>query len=421
VEQRKVTYQLYPTKKQQEQLQGQLQAHQRLYNAALEHRIWAYRSRQETVRFSQQCRELTQLRRDDPDYQKLNAQSCQVTLKRLDLAFQHFFRRVRTRKGKAGFPRFKSLRRFSGWGYKTHGDGWRLLAGEGQRNGKLRVSGVGLITIRGRARTPGTPKTMEIQHRQGKWYASVTLNCEPKRQKGRLAAGLDWGTAKFSTLAFEDGCTKEIENPRHINQAMGKLRKAQRNLSRKKRGSKNRTKARGQVARLHAQVANKRRDFLHKLSAQLIGMLALIATEKLNVKAMTSSARGTKEDPGKNVRQKAGLNRSILDTSPSAFLQLLRYKAEEAGVEWVEIPTRHVKPSQTCHVCGKQRRKSLSDRMHECKCGVICGRDENAARVMLAWALKKLSRREPAWCGGGSLDPPLKHETPPEAPFAQVV
>ena len=420
MEQRKVTYRLYPTKHQKSLLDDLLVAHQRLYNAALEHRIWAYRSHKDSINFSQQCLELTQLRKEQPEYEKINAQSCQVTLKRLDWAFQHFFRRVKTGKEKAGFPRFKSLNRYPGWGYKTHGDGWRLLAGEGQRNGKLRVSGVGKITIRGKARTPGNPKTMEIRHKNGQWFASITLNCEPKRKSGQKSAGLDWGVESFSTLAFEDGTTETIKNPRHINQAIDQLRRAQRDLSRKKRGSNNRIKARRKVTVLHAKVANKRSDFLHKKSAQLVSELQLIATEKLNIKGMTSSARGTKENPGKNVKQKAGLNRSILDTSPAAFLQMLRYKAEEAGIEWVEVPTRKVKPSQTCHVCSRQSKKNLSDRIHECECGVRCGRDENAARVMLAWAYKKLSRREPAWCGGGSLDPPLKHETPSAAIAAQV-
>src|SRR5690606_21338003 len=90
-----------------------------------------------------------------------NAQSEQVTLKRLDLAFQHFFRRVK--KGETpGFPRFKPLHRFKGWGYKTHGDGWRLITNERMQHGTLRLSGVGKVPIRGKPRTPGTPKTCEI-------------------------------------------------------------------------------------------------------------------------------------------------------------------------------------------------------------------------------------------------------------------
>jgi putative transposase len=206
--QRKVTYRLYPSTKQEEGLRLLLGRHQRLYNAALEQRISAYRRQGKTVSFAEQCRDLTALRGEDPDYGGVNAQSCQVTLKRLDLAFKHFFRRVRERKSKAGFPRFKSLRRFSGWGYKTHGDGWRLQAGEGMKHGRVRLSGVGDIRIRGKARTEGTPKTLEVMHKQGRWYASVTVVCEPKRARlGNGAAGLDWGVETFATVANQDGST----------------------------------------------------------------------------------------------------------------------------------------------------------------------------------------------------------------------
>jgi putative transposase len=392
-----------------------LAKHQQLYNALLEQRITAYRRQRKTLSFAEQCREITALRRECPEFAELNCNSMQVAAKRVALAFQHFFRRVRQRKGKAGFPRFKSLRRFSGWGYKTHGDGWRLQAGDRMQHGYLRLSGVGNIRIRGKARTPGTPKAAEVMHKQGRWYASVTVVCEPKRARvGNGAAGLDWGVETFATVANHDGSTLCIENPRHLQQARAQLRSAQRQLARKKRGSRNRDKARREVAALHRKVGNRRHDFLHQQSAALVAVLAVLATEKLQVANMTRSAKGTVEAPGKNVRQKAGLNRNILDTAPAAFLQMLKYKAEEAGTEWVEVPTRQVKPSQTCHGCGHQRKKPLAERQHRCECGACCSRDENAARVMLAFALTGAGR-EPARCGGMAIGPPVKHETPARA------
>ena len=110
----------------------------------------------------------------------------------------------------------------------------------------------------------------------------------------------------------------------------------------------------------------------------------MIATEKLNVSNMTVSAKGTIEIPGKNVKQKAGLNRCILDTSPAAFLDKLKYKIEEADGTWVGVPTQKVKPSQTCPACGHQEKKKLSDCVHHCaKCGYHEDRDRAAARVML--------------------------------------
>jgi putative transposase len=399
---RKVTYRMYPTTKQAKALEHLLTLHQGLYNAALEQRKTAYRRQRVSVGYAEQCRDLTALRANDPQYASLNAQSAQVTLKRVELAFQHFFRRVRERSGKAGYPRFKSLRRFSGWGYKTHGDGWRLLPGERMRHGRLRLLGVGTVKIRGQARTIGEPKTCEIQHKDGRWYASITMECCPQRQAGPLAAGMDWGVETMATLALLDGTMLHIENPRHTRRGLVQLRHAQQSLSRKRHGSKNREKARRVVAALHRRVANRRRDFLHQTSAWLITLIGLLVTEHLAIQRMTANGGC----------RKRGLNREILSTAPALFLQMLRYKAEEAGSHFAEAPTRRLKASQTCHRCGRQAKKSLADRVHRCPCGVICPRDDNSALVLLHYAL---TSQELAGCGETTRVVSVKHETPPQA------
>jgi putative transposase len=110
----------------------------------------------------------------------------------------------------------------------------------------------------------------------------------------------------------------------------------------------------------------------------------MIVTEELTVRNMTASARGTVEEPGRNLAQKAGLNRSILDTAPAMFLNMLRHKAEEAGTELILVNTGKHKPSQTCPACGAVRKKALSERVHTCaSCGFSCGRDEAAAMNLL--------------------------------------
>jgi len=139
---RKVTYKLYPSKRQAASLLVILRLHQQLYNAALEHRIGAYKKAGKSIVFFEQCAELTVLRKEIESSDQLNAQSCQVTLKRLDLAFQAFFRRIKKGDKRAGFPRFKSLNRYAGFGFKTHGDGWKLEAGQDNKHGMLRISGV---------------------------------------------------------------------------------------------------------------------------------------------------------------------------------------------------------------------------------------------------------------------------------------
>ncbi|MHB8146342.1 MAG: RNA-guided endonuclease InsQ/TnpB family protein, partial [Vulcanimicrobiaceae bacterium] len=359
---RKVVYRLYPSRAQEAALLDMLGLHQRLYNAALEQRKAAWRLQRKSLSAYDQSRDLTQLRACDERYAALNAQSAQVTLHRLHLAFAAFFRRCK--KGQTpGFPRFRSFDRFSGWGYKTHGDGFRFTPGDGNRHGRLRLSGVGTMPVRGHARTPGEVTTCEIQHKAGRWYTSITVVCQPQRTGGHAPIGLDWGVETFATLAHEEGGFSAIENPRFFARMKAKLEAAQQELAHKKKGSKNRRKARRVVAAIHCKTAAKRLDFLHRTSAKLVAQSWLIATETLNIKAMTGSAKGTVESPGRKVAQKAGLNREILATAPRAFLDMLRYKAAEAGIAYVEVPSRKVKPSQTCSGCGIQRKKPLSERM----------------------------------------------------------
>src|SRR5450755_4174546 len=172
---RKIVYRMYPSPSQDTALLDMLGMHQRLYNAALERRIAAWQRTRTSVGFSKQCADLTELRAANDMYAGLNAQSSQVTLKRLDLAFQAFFRRVKS-GDEPGFPRFKSFGRFSGWGYKTHGDGFRFTPGNGkvsrrkdgprQRHGILRLSGIGNVQARGRARTPGEVTTCEVRRKR---------------------------------------------------------------------------------------------------------------------------------------------------------------------------------------------------------------------------------------------------------------
>jgi putative transposase len=260
---RKITYRLYPSKRQEEAMRLLFDAHRHLYNAALEQRIWAYRSQKKSIDFKEQCRELTQLRAEDPLYRSINAQSSQVTLRRLHLAFQHFFRRVRQNK-KAGFPRFRSAARFKGWGYKTHGDGWRLFPGEEMKHGHLRLSGVGNIKLRGRARSEGTPKTMEIIRDHGRWYASVTIACAPMRKSGTQEIGFDWGLESF--LTFDEGGV--VVNPRHLSQSQSKISHLQRQKSKKKRGGSNRKKVVLQLAREYRRSSNRRKPVLNVAHAR---------------------------------------------------------------------------------------------------------------------------------------------------------
>lgn len=398
---RKVTYRIYPNIKQAECLLNVLALHQRVYNSALEDRIRIYREQNKSISFVDQCKTLTKWRHTHKELASLNAQSLQVTLKRLDLAFQAFYRRIKNNE-KPGFPRFKPLQRFSGWGYKSHGDGWRLFPGNQGKHGQLRLSGIGMLSLRGKARTLGVPKTLEIVHKSGKWYASVTIECEPKRTSGTKAIALDWGVEKFLTTHDSQGETTIIDNPRYVKSALKKLKLLQQSVSRKtNKQSHNRKKAVKSLAKLHSQVANKRKNFHHQTAAKLVKENGLIATEALSIKTMTKSGGNRKK----------GLNREILSTAPAQFHQILKSKAEEAGTIWVEIPTRQVKPSQTCYRCKIQQKKTLSERWHSCACGAECDRDENSARVILDDSLLRVSGQELAEVGSRRGLAMLNHET----------
>ncbi|MBO9427903.1 RNA-guided endonuclease TnpB family protein [Sulfitobacter sp. R18_1] len=405
MDQRRVTYKLYPTSAQIVQLERLHDNHRALYNAALQERMDAYKKHEISIRKGDQEKSVTQIRADDPEYRSINAQSLQVTLKRVDEAYQHFFRRVKKGSGKAGFPRFKSKDRFSGWGYKSHGDGWTLKPGEGFRHGRLRLSGVGTIKIRGEARTPGRPKVCSITRKSDGWWASVVLECETHREiapDARPALGLDWGVETYATLAWgvESSEAQEVKNERLWQQSSEDLKDAQRDLSKALRGKRSKRAQRHKrvLAKRHRKLANRRKNHIHQLTSQLVKHNKMIVTESLTVSNMTRSAKGTEEAPGRNVAQKSGLNREILDTSPSAFLKALTYKAEEAGCELIIAPTRSLKPSQRCPVSGATVKKRLQDRSHELPDGSVISRDHAAAATMLRWGLEQQGKPV-SWLG----------------------
>ena len=386
---RRATFRIYPTPAQERGLHYTLKMHQRLYNAALEERIGAYRTGK-SLSFSEQSRELKTVRSEDPAYKALCSQAMNATLRRLEDAYKNFFRRVKERKkgggDPCGFPRFKGIDRYVGWGW-TGRQGWELVLTDG--GAKLQLSKFGesgeptTLRLRGSLRNAGEPRTCNICKDGDRWYASVAYACEPLRAKGRGIIGIDWGLLVYATIVYADNTCEKIENPRYLRDALEELRIAQQILAHKtKYGTRRRFLAKKRVQDIHRKVRDLRDNFLHQLTAKIIASCDTISTEVLNISGMTAEGGA----------QKAGLNREILAASPATFLQMLRYKAEEAGVRWIDVPTRTVKPSQTCSGCGRQEKKTLADRVHSCPCGLVLDRDENAARVMRNWGLNLLAQ-----------------------------
>ena len=368
---------LRPTAKQQAALAGMLEDHRQLYNAALEHRKTAYQRAGVTVRYGEQSADLKHVRRADPDGQgRWSFCSQQATLRRLDKAFAAFFRRVEAGQ-KPGYPRFKGRGWFDTVEWPRDGDGcrWDSTAGSGQA--RVRLQGIGQVKVRQHRLVTGTVKTVSVKREGRRWY--VVLSCdgvppEPLPATGAVT-GIDMGVASFLTTS--EGT--HIPNPRYLAASAVRLTRAQQALSRCKRGSKRRRKAREHVAGVHRKIRRQRLDFAHKTARNLVCDHDLIAHETLRICNMTRSASGIMQAPGTNVAAKASLNRSILDAGWGAFLNVLHAKAESAGRVIVEVAARHT--SQRCAQCGHTASENrVSQAIFRCQsCGHAAHADQNAA------------------------------------------
>ncbi|MGP3990841.1 RNA-guided endonuclease InsQ/TnpB family protein [Streptomyces sp. 3N207] len=234
---------------------------------------------------------------------------------------------------------------------------------------------------------------MTIARGGHRWYASVLCKVQmdlpsPTRsQSERGRVGVDLGVKYLAALskplhANEPG-SAVVANPRHVRDAARRLTRAQQALSRTRKGSSRRERTKRRVGRLHHELAERREAHLHQLTKRLATEFSEIAVEDLNVAGMTRSARGTTEAPGRKVRQKAGLNRAILDASPGELRRQLAYKTKWYGSK-LAVLDRWWPSSKTCSDCGWQNpHLTLSDRTFACgneTCGLQLDRDMNAAR-----------------------------------------
>ena len=267
---RKATYKLYPTPKQAALLNALLRSHQQLYNAALEERISAWRMQRKSISYQDQCASLTQIRRELPEWAAPNCSSQQMTLRRLDKAFKAFFQRVQAGRSR-GFPRFKSLLRFPGISFKSHGDGWKFMPGQHWKHGSERLSGIGQIAGRGRARDGGAICASDVCYRRGEWFLSLTV--EPtaivRRRTAHEVIALDWGVGKLLTGINEQGGVSEIDNPRLYQAWEARLTALRQAVSMKKRGTGNRKKAVRKLGNAGLRMARIRNNSRHQLTTNL--------------------------------------------------------------------------------------------------------------------------------------------------------
>jgi putative transposase len=364
-------YKLKSTPDQERALAEVLWRCRMLYNTALEQRITAYRRCGVTLSRYGQETELSDLRASMPEYAAIHSHVLQDVLARLDKTYQAFFRRVKA--GQApGFPRFQGRDRYHSFTYKEYGNGARL---EGSPdNGCLVLSKIGRVALRWSRPLEGTPKTVTISQEADGWYAIIScagVPAQPLPLTGR-ETGIDVGLKVFLiTLITADGTV--VENPRLHRRGEKKLKKAQRVVSRRKKGSKGRRKAVGLLQRAHQTVKRQRTDFQHKTALNLLRTYDTLYLEDLQVA---------------NLVRNRHLAKSIHDAGWAQFRAILEAKAACAGRRVIAVPAQYT--SQDCSGCGARIPKSLSVRTHVCtSCGLVLDRDENAARN-IQWAGRAL-------------------------------
>ncbi len=356
-------YRLLPSKAQRTKLAHTLELCRWVYNETLATRKNAWEQEQKSISHYDTIKLLPAWKKKKPELKQVYSQVLQEVCTRVDLAFAAFFRRVKAGEH-PGHPRFKGFGRYDSFTYPQSGF---ELTNEG-----LKLSKIGMVKVSLHRPLRGKVKTLNI-HRDavGNWYANFSCEVEPERlPPSEMAIGIDVGLASFATLSNGE----KVCNPRFFRRDEQELAKAQRKLSRAEQGTAERAKRRKAVQHIHRRIANRRKDFAHKLSRQLVNEYGLIALEKLN---------------GKHMLQNHYLAKSIADAAWYQLVQYLQYKAAEAGRECVLVDPRHT--SKRCSRCGTLVEKSLSVRVHSCPvCGLEIDRDENAAINILALGLQGL-------------------------------
>jgi putative transposase len=276
-------YRVYPTPTQAETLHDQLNEACRLYNAALDERRSAWRMQRVSLSYVDQSNQLKEIRAAG-DVGVANFSACQDVLRRVDKTFAAFFRRAKAGDRALGYPRFRSRSRYDSLTYPSLGDGCSL-----RPSGRLYLQRVGELKLKWHRALPADAriKTVTAKREVGRWYVCFSLEMtEPEPLPvSEEAVGIDVGLTTFAVLS--NGV--EVANPRHFRAAERRLRLAQRKQARRKKHSRRRQKARQELARVHAHVANRRRDFHHKTARTLVNRYGLIGVEDLNVNGLASS------------------------------------------------------------------------------------------------------------------------------------
>ena len=356
-------YELAPTDAQKHQLNGAFGSCRVIYNLALETKNMAYQSGKNLTCFDL-MKQLTELKKEFTWLKEVPAQSLQQTISNLDRAFVNFF------KGRASFPKFKK---------KNAKQSFRIpIAIEVNfETNFVRLPKYGDVGFHKNRKFSGEVRQATVSKTTtGRYFISILVEDGKsvpvkKEIKESTTIGIDLGLKHFTILS--DGT--KVDNPKFLVKAQKELRKQQRSLSRKKKGSNKREKQKLVVAKLYEKITNQRKDFLHKLSTQIINEYDSIAIENLNILGML---------------QNKNLAKHIIDASWGTFESYLKYKAEWYGKNILQIG--RFEPSSKMCSCGEVNNQlKLSQREWVCvSCGSIHDRDILAANNIKKFGLGQI-------------------------------